>query len=244
MTDRVNWTRLTFLVLVVFTLGCLTGILVIARHGPERVVAAEATVQPARAPSDVRHGTEVDIGPPPEIPEEPATVAKPASAPRATPTPKPKPQREMVYPVPLPAPVAPSPANLPVDEAPADAANPPPAPPIADAVPASADPAAAPAGAAAKAVPRPGPLQPPQRLRKAPPEYPRFARLNNVEGTVLIAATIDTDGKVTYPRVVKSIPILDQAALDAVAKWEFTPGMRAGQPVPVNITLAVEFALR
>jgi protein TonB len=92
--------------------------------------------------------------------------------------------------------------------------------------------------------PRPAPLEPPQRIRRAAPEYPRFARINNIEGTVVIAATIDTDGRVTYPRIVKSFPMLDQAALDAVKQWEFKPGTRGGQPVPVDVTLSVEFSAR
>jgi protein TonB len=77
-----------------------------------------------------------------------------------------------------------------------------------------------------------------------PAQYPKVAQMANVEGTVVISAMIDVDGRVTSPRVVQSIPLLDKAALDAVRQWEFKPAMRDGRAVPVSVTLSVEFALR
>jgi protein TonB len=44
-------------------------------------------------------------------------------------------------------------------------------------------------------------------------------------------------------RVLRSIPLLDQAALDAVNQWEFTPTLLNGVPVPVIMTVTVQFTL-
>jgi protein TonB len=51
------------------------------------------------------------------------------------------------------------------------------------------------------------------------------------------------DGKITNARVLRSVPMLDQAALDAVMQWEFTPTRLNGQPVPVLMTVTVQFTL-
>jgi protein TonB len=62
-----------------------------------------------------------------------------------------------------------------------------------------------------------------------------------VGGAVLIEATIDVDGKVIDAKVVRSIPLLDQAALDAVRQWEYTPTLLNGVPVPVLVTVTINF---
>jgi len=85
-------------------------------------------------------------------------------------------------------------------------------------------------------------LQPPQRTRSVTAVYPKLAQMANVHGTVVIEAIIDAGGKVVSPRILKSIPLLDRAALDAVTQSEFKPAMRDGHPVPVNVTLSVVFA--
>jgi len=64
-----------------------------------------------------------------------------------------------------------------------------------------------------------------------------------VQGVVIIEATIGPGGKVTDTRVLRSIPLLDQAAIDAVKQWEFTPTTLNGQPVPVIMTVTVQFTL-
>ncbi len=61
---------------------------------------------------------------------------------------------------------------------------------------------------------------------------------------MIIEATIDPGGKVTKTRVLRSIPLLDQAALDAVRKWEYEPTMLNGVAVPVIMTVTVNFTLR
>jgi protein TonB len=62
-----------------------------------------------------------------------------------------------------------------------------------------------------------------------------------VGGTVQVEATIAPDGKVSDARVVKSVPLLDQAALDAVKQWEYKPTMVKGVAVPVIVNVAINF---
>ena len=57
-----------------------------------------------------------------------------------------------------------------------------------------------------------------------------------------IEATIGPDGKVGDAKVVRSIPMLDQAALDAVRQWEYTPTLLNGKPVPVVVTVTINFS--
>jgi TonB family protein len=84
-------------------------------------------------------------------------------------------------------------------------------------------------------------VQPPVKIKDVTPVYPAIAKNAQVGGTVTIEATIDTDGKVSDARVVKSVPLLDAAALDAVRQWEYKPSMVGGKPVPVVVTVNVNF---
>ena len=52
------------------------------------------------------------------------------------------------------------------------------------------------------------------------------------------------DGTVQDAKVLRSIPLLDAAALDAVKQWEFTPTLLNGVPVPVIMTVTVNFTLQ
>jgi protein TonB len=65
-----------------------------------------------------------------------------------------------------------------------------------------------------------------------------------VSGLVIIEATINAEGNVSDARVLRSIPMLDQAALDAVKQWRFTPTLLNGAPVPVIMTVTVNFTLQ
>jgi protein TonB len=65
-----------------------------------------------------------------------------------------------------------------------------------------------------------------------------------VQGVVIVEATIGSDGSVQNARVLRSIPLLDAAALDAVKQWQFTPTLLNGVPVPVIMTVTVQFTLQ
>jgi protein TonB len=89
-----------------------------------------------------------------------------------------------------------------------------------------------------------GNIRPPQKIRDVKPIYPSIAQSARVQGVVIIEATIGPDGKVKDARILRSIPLLDQAALDAVRQWEFTPTLLNGVPVPVIMTVTVNFTLQ
>ena len=76
------------------------------------------------------------------------------------------------------------------------------------------------------------------------PLYPAIAQSARVQGIVIIEAIIGADGRVTDVTVLRSIPLLDAAALTAVRQWEFTPTLLNGIPVPVIMTVTVNFTLQ
>lgn len=88
-----------------------------------------------------------------------------------------------------------------------------------------------------------GNIRPPQKVKDVRPAYPALAREAEVEGIVILEARIDENGRVSHTRVLKSIPLLDQAALDAVQQWEFQPTLMNGAPVPVVMTVTIAFHL-
>ena len=61
---------------------------------------------------------------------------------------------------------------------------------------------------------------------------------------MIVEAIIDADGKVAAARVLRSIPLLDEAALAAVKQWKFEPMLMNGAPTPVMMTVTVNFALQ
>lgn len=88
-----------------------------------------------------------------------------------------------------------------------------------------------------------GNIKPPERVRSAPPTYPTIAKINRVEGVVIIEAIIGVDGRVDQARVIRSAPLLDEAALEAVRTWQYTPTLLNGRPTPVIMTVTVQFKL-
>ena len=108
-------------------------------------------------------------------------------------------------------------------------------------------------GIAAPALPPPPPPVKPIRLHqgmKAPykivdvaPAYPPVAQRAHVEGVVILEAVIDAQGRDASVRVLRSIVLLDEAALDAVKRWRFTPALLNAEPVPVVMTVTVNFTL-
>jgi protein TonB len=87
-------------------------------------------------------------------------------------------------------------------------------------------------------------VKPPVRIKDARPVYPAIAMTARVEGTVIIQTVIDQTGKVIEAMVLRSVPLLDAAALDAVRQWEYTPAMLNGTAVPVVMTVTVTFKLQ
>ena len=86
-------------------------------------------------------------------------------------------------------------------------------------------------------------VQMPALLRRVEPKYPAIARAARKEGVIWLQVMIGSDGRVAGAQVVRSIPLLNQAALDAVQQWEFAPAISQGQAVPVIADVEVSFTL-
>lgn len=89
-----------------------------------------------------------------------------------------------------------------------------------------------------------GSITRPSRVYDVAPVYPAVARAARVEGTVILEAVIDSEGAVRDVRVLRSVPLLDQAASEAVRQWRFTPTRLNGEAVPVVMTVTVTFRLQ
>lgn len=89
-----------------------------------------------------------------------------------------------------------------------------------------------------------GAIQEPKRIRMVEPTYPAIAKAARVQGIVILEAIIAKDGSVKDVKVLRSQPMLDEAAKEAVLQWRYTPPMLNNQPVDVIMTVTVNFALR
>ena len=92
-------------------------------------------------------------------------------------------------------------------------------------------------------VPVGGVVKAPSKIFDAAPVYPAIAQSARVQGIVIIQATIGVDGQVIDATVLRSVPLLDDAALAAVRQWRYTPTRLNGAPVAVVMTVTVHFRL-
>lgn len=88
-----------------------------------------------------------------------------------------------------------------------------------------------------------GVIRAPQRIVNVAPAYPAIAREAHAQGLVIIEATIDERGTVVRAQILKSIQLLDEAALTAVRQWKFSPTLLNGVAVPIVMTVTVNFKL-
>jgi TonB family protein len=71
--------------------------------------------------------------------------------------------------------------------------------------------------------------------------YPDAARTARVSGIVILQITVGAEGNVLEAKVLRGHPLLNQAALDAVRQWRYSPTMLNGEPVPVICTVSLRF---
>jgi protein TonB len=88
-----------------------------------------------------------------------------------------------------------------------------------------------------------GDIKEPRKLNEVKPVYPQIAQTAKISGIVIIEATIGRDGRVKDAKVLRSVQLLDQAALDAVKQWIYTPTLLNGVPVEVIMVVTVNFTL-
>ena len=86
-----------------------------------------------------------------------------------------------------------------------------------------------------------GSIKEPRKIRHVPPIFPADAVAAGVEGTVVLTAVLGKDGAVRDVAVVTGVPVLNDAALNAVRLWVFTPTLLNGVPVEVVMTVTVNF---
>ncbi|RKG99824.1 energy transducer TonB, partial [Corallococcus sp. CA053C] len=96
-------------------------------------------------------------------------------------------------------------------------------------------------------------LYSPREVMKLPvlldgkPDYPRRAREDGITGVVMVYVVIGADGRVepAYTRIQRSVPGLDEAAIESVTRWRFSPALgHDGRPVRVKVVIPVKFALK
>jgi len=75
------------------------------------------------------------------------------------------------------------------------------------------------------------------------PDYPRSARSHGIQGQVILHAIIAKDGSVRELDLNEGACALAVPALKAVKTWRYKPTLVKGEPVDVDTTISVEFAL-
>jgi periplasmic protein TonB len=88
-----------------------------------------------------------------------------------------------------------------------------------------------------------GVIKPPTKIRDARPVYPPLAQQARLQGRVVLECIISTDGRVEQVQIVSGPPLLQDAAVDAVRQWRYTPTFLNGAPVSVIMTVTLIFTL-
>lgn len=84
--------------------------------------------------------------------------------------------------------------------------------------------------------------QAPRLITKIEPDCTSEANEARAQGTVVLGVTVDEKGIPTNLRVVRGLEYgLNEKATEAVEQWRFEPGIKEGQPAPVNATIEVNF---
>lgn len=90
-----------------------------------------------------------------------------------------------------------------------------------------------------------GSVMRPIRISGPTPQYTEEARRARIQGTVVVQATIDCEGRVTNVTVLQSLPLgLTESAVDAISQWVFEPATLDGEAVSVFYDLSVNFRLQ
>ena len=89
-----------------------------------------------------------------------------------------------------------------------------------------------------------GRVKQPTLITRVEPRYPPLAVQTHMTGIVVIDAIIDEHGNVVEAKVLSGPPLLIQAALDAVRQWKYEPTYLNDEPVPVQLSVNVQFRLQ
>ena len=83
----------------------------------------------------------------------------------------------------------------------------------------------------------------PELVMSPMPAYPMFALDAGIQGTVLLHALVDRDGRVEAVEVLEPVTALTESAKHGVMQWEFKPAMKDGQPVEAWVRVPITFNL-
>ncbi len=87
-------------------------------------------------------------------------------------------------------------------------------------------------------------VTPPRIIKSPDPKYPKAARKEQFEGTVVLWLIVNSQGSPEQIKVQRALGHdLDQSAVDAVRRWKFVPAMKEGAPVAVMINVEVNFRM-
>lgn len=90
-----------------------------------------------------------------------------------------------------------------------------------------------------------GEVRAPKLIRRVDPPYPHNLIRTRLQATVVVRCIIDRNGRVRDPQIVSgALPPFNQAVIEAVQKWRFTPGSLHGEAVETYLDLTVNFAVR
>jgi protein TonB len=98
--------------------------------------------------------------------------------------------------------------------------------------------------APAEPLPVGGDVRPATLLSQVKAVYPQLAKAQHVSGDVKVDALIDETGRVTAMKIVSGPALLHQAAMEAVRQWKYRPATLDGKPVPMHLTVTVQFRLQ
>lgn len=98
--------------------------------------------------------------------------------------------------------------------------------------------------AATPAIKLGGNAQEARLISSVPPVYPALAKSLGIEGTVMVHGVIEASGQVTHMSVVSGPSVLRNAAMDAIGKWKYAPGMLDGKPAATEVNITVDFHVR
>ena len=89
-----------------------------------------------------------------------------------------------------------------------------------------------------------GDITSPALVSRVAPVYPPLAARAQVQGVVILEAIVDREGRVEAVEVLRSIPLLDTAAIEAVKQWQYSPLLLNGKPERFVLTVTVSFSLK
>ena len=89
-----------------------------------------------------------------------------------------------------------------------------------------------------------GNIQAPALVHRVDPTYPDIALVAKVTGLVILEASVAADGSVEAVRVLRSVKFLDQAAIDAVKQWKYSPLVLNGVATPFVLSVTLNFSVK